>query len=180
MIGAVGHDVNKGLDTVLAAWTGLHGSGGWNAELVVAGPGETARWRADAAQCPSIRFTGPIAHAGELLDAADLIVSPVRYEAYGLAVHEAICRGVPPLVSRTAGIVERFPSGFDDMLLDSPGAAGEFAARLREWRRDVPAWRRRADALRQAFRGATLETMCGAIAQVGDRLERSHAAGIVA
>ena len=158
----------------------LDGSGGWDAELVVAGPGETARWRAAAAQCPSIRFAGPIANAGELLDAADLIVSPVRYEAYGLAVHEAICRGVPPLVSRTAGIVERFPSGFDGMLLDRPGAAEELAARLLEWRRDVPAWRRRADALRQTFRGATLDTMCGAIAQVGDRLERSHAAGTVA
>ncbi len=46
MIGALGHDVNKGLDTLLAAWRLAGAHAGWDVDLVVAGPGDTARWRA--------------------------------------------------------------------------------------------------------------------------------------
>ena len=176
LIGAVGHDANKGLDTVLAAWRRLARRGGWDGELVIAGPGDTSRWRALASNLPTVRFTGHIPNAGQLLDAADLLVSPVRYEAYGLAVHEAICRGVPALVSRTAGVVERFPPEFGELILDAPTDVEAIAARLVSWRADVGAWRRRVEPLGEALRADTLDAMCTAIARVGDALGAGAAA----
>ena len=47
----------------------------------------------------------------EILAALDGLVHPARYEAYGLSVHEALCRGVPSIVSASAGIAERYPGG---------------------------------------------------------------------
>ena len=44
-----------------------------------------------------------------ILAAADLMVHPARYEAYGLGVHEALCRGLPAIVSAAAGVTERIP-----------------------------------------------------------------------
>ena len=38
------------------------------------------------------------------------MVHPARYEAYGLGVHEAICRGLPAIVSAGAGIAELYPA----------------------------------------------------------------------
>jgi glycosyltransferase involved in cell wall biosynthesis len=55
-----------------------------------------------------------------ILAASDLLASPTRYEAYGLNVHEAICRGVPALVSRSAGVAERYPPELRSWLLDDP------------------------------------------------------------
>jgi glycosyltransferase involved in cell wall biosynthesis len=49
-------------------------------------------------------FLGTSNDVSGLLSDADLLISPVRYEAYGLAVQEAVVAGVPPVVSRTAGI----------------------------------------------------------------------------
>jgi len=167
MIGAVGHDVNKGLDTLLSAWRLAGARGDWAVDLVIAGPGDTSRWRA-AADAESIRFAGPIDDAGDLLDAADLLVSPVRYEAYGLAVHEALSRGVPALVSRTAGVVERLPPGFDHLLLDGGIDAGLLATRLLEWRDNLVGWRKGVESIGRELRVRTIDDMCREIAQVGD------------
>ena len=48
--------------------------------------------------------------------ACDLLIHPARYEAYGLAVHEALCRGLPALVSATAGVAERYPEDLGQLL----------------------------------------------------------------
>ena len=66
-----------------------------------------------------------------------MLVHPARYEAYGLAVHEALCCGVPALVSASAGVAERYPAVLGSLLLDDPNSASEMAARLRSWRGDT-------------------------------------------
>jgi glycosyltransferase involved in cell wall biosynthesis len=73
-----------------------------------------------------------------MMAAADLLVSPTRYDSYGLAVHEAICRGLPAIVSKCAGVAERFPDDLRDLLLDDPNDPAELARRMRlfESRRD--------------------------------------------
>ena len=38
-----------------------------------------------------------------------VLVSAPRHEAYGLNVQEAHCRGLPDLVSASAGVAERYP-----------------------------------------------------------------------
>ena len=55
-----------------------------------------------------------------VLAAADVLVSPTRFEPYGQGVHEAICCGLPVFVSRCAGIAERFPAELGDLLLENP------------------------------------------------------------
>ena len=50
-----------------------------------------------------------------VLAAADVLVHPARYEAYGLAVHEALCRGIPAIVSREAGVAERYPAALEPL-----------------------------------------------------------------
>jgi glycogen synthase len=77
-----------------------------------------------------------------VLAASDLLVSPVRYEAYGLNVHEAVCRGVPALVSRRAGVAERYPAALSEMLLPDPEDASDIAARLLRWRRSMHGWKK--------------------------------------
>ncbi len=66
----------------------------------------------------------------DILAAADVLVSPVRYESYGLNVQEAICCGVPAIVSRAAGVAERYPTELSDLLLPDPNDAWTI------WQRD--------------------------------------------
>lgn len=130
-------DRRKGFDTVFEAWRQLRRTDGWNGVLLVVGRGvELPLWkqRAEAAgMADSIRFLGYRGDVPDLLAASDILLSPTRYEAYGLAVQEAICRGVPALVSRSAGIAERYPAELSDLLLDDPDSAEELGARLLQW-----------------------------------------------
>ena len=66
----------------------------------------------------------------------DLLIHPARYEAYGLAVHEALCRGLPALVSAKAGVAERYPEDLGQLLLQDPENVNELIERLSAWRDD--------------------------------------------
>ena len=57
--------------------------------------------------------------------ACDLLIHPARYEAYGLAVHEALCRERPAIVTASAGVAERYPSDLSQLLLHDPDSADE-------------------------------------------------------
>jgi glycosyltransferase involved in cell wall biosynthesis len=141
-VGALG-DRRKGFDTVLAAWSRLTEEGGWDARLAVAGAGAEAemwRRRAEAAGLgDSVVFLGFQADVRLLLWAADALVSPTRYEAYGLAVQEAVCCGLPALVSRSAGVAERIGRDAAALLLPDPDDAADLARRLRAWRAEPDA-----------------------------------------
>jgi glycosyltransferase involved in cell wall biosynthesis len=172
-VGALGSDINKGFDILWQAWTQLSGSPQWDARLVVAGSGcRMPRWRDDAARRQlgdSVTFLGFTHDVRTLLAAADLLVSPVRYEAYGLNVHEALCRDVPVLVTRTAGVVERFDPRMTDALLPEHVTADVLAERLRQWRRDVPGWRVRAAATAARLRSRSWREMAAEL------VSRAHA-----
>ncbi|MCI0684022.1 MAG: glycosyltransferase family 4 protein [Gemmataceae bacterium] len=143
--GALSHDHNKGFDTLLNAWKSL--APDWDALLLAAGDGngrQTWQRRVAAAGLDRrVRFLGFTRRMPHLLASADLLVSPVRYEAYGLNVQEALCRGVPALVSRRAGIVEQLERDVQEMILADPEDAADLAARLRAWRTDINGWRER-------------------------------------
>ena len=143
--GALGHDNNKGFDTLWRAWRELSSDTEWDALLLVAGGGRgLAAWRArveGAGLSDAVRFLDFTERLAEVLAACDLLVSPVRYEAYGLNVHEAVCRGVPALVSRPAGVAERYPAALSEMLLPDPEDAADLAARLRRWRGSIDVWK---------------------------------------
>jgi glycosyltransferase involved in cell wall biosynthesis len=158
-IGALGHDRNKGFDVLFDAWRRLCGSPRWDADLLVAGAGAEVDlwWRRAAALGlgARIRMLGFTRRVPELLAASDLLVSPTHYEAYGLAVHEALCVGVPVLVTRSAGVAERIPPELSELLLTDPPCAADLEARLRCWREDIAGQRLRVAKLGACLRERT-------------------------
>ncbi len=178
--GALSHDNNKGFDTLLASWRSLAARGDWDAQLLVAGAGNgLARWRRLVSRerlGGSIEFLGFSRQFIELLAAADLLVSPVRYEAYGMNVQEAVCRGVPTLVSSRAGVVERFPSELSELVLPDPEDAEDLARRLLAWRTDQDGWRERFRPLSDAFRSYSWEHMASRIVELVEGADRGATA----
>jgi glycosyltransferase involved in cell wall biosynthesis len=173
-VGALG-DRRKGFDTLFAAWARLCARGGWDVDLKVAGTGaQREAWEREARARglgERIQFLGFRKDVPTLMAAADLLVAPTRYEPYGMGVHEALCTGLPALVSRTAGVAERYPPTLRDLLLDDPDDAGELVRRLEAW------WARGAEmashvaGLSAELRSHTWDRMS---AQIVELLERSQ------
>jgi len=136
-VGALG-DARKGFDVLYAAWTALCRDPTWDANLAVVGRGaDLPRWRDRAAAdglAERVRFLGFRTDVPRILAAADGLAHPARYDAYGLAAHEALCRGIPVIVSAAAGVSERYPPALAEMILRDSDSAGELADRLRYWR----------------------------------------------
>ena len=168
-VGALG-DTRKGFDTLFEAWRRLARDPGWDARLVVLGRGAALDgWRAAAApRRDSIEFLGFRADVPLVLRGCDALVSPTRYEPYGLAVHEALCRGLPALVTRTAGVAERYPPALHDWLLPDPDDAGDLADRLRRWRARPETGREALKALSDQLRAFTWDDMAEQIVALAE------------
>ena len=170
-VGALG-DRRKGFDTLFAAWTALCAEAGWDARLAVAGSGgELEAWRrraAEAGVADRIVFLGFQEDVRRLLWAADALVSPTRYEAYGLAVQEALCCGLPTLVSAGAGVAERIPLSLGPLLIPDPDDAADLAARLRAWRGAMDAHRAAALALSAGLRAWSWDDMARRIVELAE------------
>jgi glycosyltransferase involved in cell wall biosynthesis len=162
-VGGFGYDNRKGFDTLIEAWRRLCQDPAWDADLVMAGGGRaTAAVTAQIARdglTDRVRMVGFTNRVYDLLAASDLLVSPVRYEPYGLNVQEAICRGVPALVSAVAGVAEEYPPDLAEMLLPNADNAADLAARLRQWRGDIPKWRERFRPLSDRLRSRSWDDM---------------------
>jgi glycosyltransferase involved in cell wall biosynthesis len=165
-IGALG-DRRKGFDLLFDAWRSLAKDPAWDVDLLVAGEGsEVPAWRARAEQAgiaARIRFLGFRKDIASVLAAADVLVHPARYEAYGLGVHEAVCRGVPAIVTDIAGVTERLASSFQDLIVPSPPTPASISRALRTWRADVEGWRARANAAGAILRRRTWDDMSAEI-----------------
>jgi glycosyltransferase involved in cell wall biosynthesis len=159
-VGAPG-DHRKGFDTLFAAWQVLCKAPDWDAALVVAGAqAGVAEWQARAAAAgiaSRIHFLGFRRDLHDVLRACDALVAPARYEAYGLAVHEALCCGLPALVSQVAGVAERFPAELQALLLPDPEDVSDLVNRLRGWRAAATCYHAAALQLGEALRGYTWE-----------------------
>ena len=129
-IGALG-DRRKGLDTTLRAWREMRRSAATLPLLVVIGQGALlSELRSNVHQlglADDVRFLGFRTDVAQLLRAADLLIAPTRYEAYGLGVHEALCCGLPAIVSAHAGVAERYPPVLREWLLPDPENATDLA-----------------------------------------------------
>jgi glycosyltransferase involved in cell wall biosynthesis len=169
-VGALGYDTNKGFDVLFSAWRKLCARPDWDGDLIVAGGGRALDfWRQQIGQA---RLDGRITLLGftdrvpELLAASDLLVSPVRYEAYGLNVQEAICCSIPAMVTRGAGVAERYPADLQELLIDDPEDAEALADKLYRWRTVSTCWKQRIAFFSQALRGHSLEEMARQIVSV--------------
>lgn len=162
-VGALGYDCNKGMDVLFNAWRRLCARPDWDADLLVAGGGlALPAWRRQIAQAgldDRIRLAGFVDRIPEVLAAADLLVSPVRYEAYGLNVHEAICCGVPAMVTKSAGVAERYPAELRPLLIEDPEDVDALVAKLLRWRMAIDYWREKIAPFSQELRSYTLDDM---------------------
>ena len=162
-VGGLGRDDRKGFDTLLAAWIRLCADPEWDVDLVVAGGGRGVEsWKhrvARAGLAHRVRMLGFTERVAEVLAAADVLVSPVRYEAYGLNVQEAICCGVPAIVSACAGVAERYPAQLGGLLLRNPGDVGELVERIHGWRKSIDGWKESVKPLTAELRSRSWEAM---------------------
>jgi glycosyltransferase involved in cell wall biosynthesis len=166
-VGALG-DTRKGFDTLFDAWGRLVRGGAWDARLAVVGTGASLEdWRRRAGGLGgSIDFLGFRKDVPEVLRGCDALVSPTRYEAYGLGVHEALCCGLPALVSRSAGVAERYPAELEDWLIPDPDDAADLAARLGRWRERAATPSAALADFSARLRGETWDHMAGQIVAV--------------
>ena len=169
-VGTMGFDLNKGFDVLWSAWERLASAGNWNATLLVAGAGgRLPFWRREAERAgigDRIKFLGNTPRVREVLAAADLLVSPVRYEAYGLNVQEALCRGTAVMVTSNAGIVERFDDDLAELVLPRDVNGPALADRLRQWAGDVDGWRARAASTAAKLQARTWDQMAAEIVEL--------------
>ena len=137
-IGALGHDRNKGLDTLLDAWAFLKRDRYVTGRVFAIGAA-VPRWRAEIAARgleADVTLLGSRDDAGDILAAADLLVAPTRYDSYGLAVQEALCRHVPAITSSGSGVSERYPPSLARLVLPDPDDARALAERIAWCARD--------------------------------------------
>lgn len=165
-IGALG-DRRKGFDTLFSAWQQLCAYSDWDADLVTVGVGaELPLWqkRAETAGISSrIRFLGFRSDVPDLLRAVDCLVAPTRYEAYGLGVQEALCCGLPALVSATAGVAERYPPHLSDLLLPAPEDAVDLVVRLQSWRKRIDDYRTLVSSFSEKLQSYSWDDMAKSI-----------------
>jgi glycosyltransferase involved in cell wall biosynthesis len=144
-VGALGFEHTKGFDILFESWRCLCARPDWDADLLAAGAGGALpMWRQKASQArlsSRVRMLGFTPKIRELLAAADLLISPARYDAYGLNVQEAICRGVPAIVSTRAGVSERYSPQLAPLLIADPENTGEVTEKLLLWRSQMEAWK---------------------------------------
>lgn len=153
-VGALG-DRRKGFDILYEAWLDLARDASWDVRLLVVGAGRDLEyWRARSSQdglASRISFLGFRKDVELLLGAADILVHAARYEAYGLAVQEALCCGVPAIVCEEAGVSERISGALRELILPTSFTARDIASRLVIWRSAVDCFRSEAAKVGQVL-----------------------------
>ncbi len=150
-------DARKGFSVLIEAWKRLCADPNWDVHLAVAGANS-----GPAAKIlePRVHFLGFRDDIPQVLTACDALVSPARYEAYGLAVHEALCSGLPAFVTADAGVAERYPADLQHLLLTNPEDPADLCARLLRWRGCIDQDRAGISELSQKLRSRTWDHAC--------------------
>jgi UDP-glucose:(heptosyl)LPS alpha-1,3-glucosyltransferase len=143
----------KGLDRLLAIWSTPSLE---NAYLLVVGDDARIRRyrrRARAAAGKRIVFTGRQAAVERYYGAADVLVLPSIQEAFGNVVLEALCCGVPPIVTRGVGAAEVLQGDLGQGIVDDPDDAAELVHKITVQLRDAqqPGYREKARRLGEGF-----------------------------
>jgi glycosyltransferase involved in cell wall biosynthesis len=181
-VGGLGYDDRKGFDVLFRAWEALCSRPDWDVDLIVAGTGPAApEWQARVKQSgleDRIRLLGFTDQVKSVLAAADLLISPVRYESYGLNVQEAICRGVPAMVSASAGVAEQYDAAFAPLLLPDPEDAGDLVERLLAWRSNQEQWRARFQPFGDRLRSRSWRDTAADFVSIVENERPAKAAGL--
>jgi len=170
-VGALG-DSRKGFDIAFRSWQVLCADSAWDAHLAVVGRGaELPIWKRraeESAMSERIHFLDFRSDVSDILRACDAMIAPSRYEPYGLAVHEALCCGLPAIVSARAGVAELYSSELADLVLPDPEDALDVAARIRLWKANPEFFRNATETLSSAMRAYTWNDMAAKIVELGE------------
>jgi len=165
-IGALG-DRRKGFDMLYEAWRVLSATPDFNLNLWVVGAGKDAdHWKTRSAAeglSGRIHFLGFRKDVERLLRAADLMIHPARYEAYGLAVQEALCCGVPVILSKDAGVAERLSPELTPLLMDPTDGSHSIVRAVIRWKSDRIQLQECTSRLANELRAWTWDLMAGLI-----------------
>jgi UDP-glucose:(heptosyl)LPS alpha-1,3-glucosyltransferase len=122
----------KGLPPLLDAMQRLNHP---KLKLLVAGRADTRPYLAGIAARnlqDKVVFTGPSSDVSALHAAADLFVLPTQYEAFCLAILEALGSGLPVITSDVPGAGDTIQPGINGLLLNNPRDAAELAQRIEQ------------------------------------------------
>lgn len=176
-IGALG-DRRKGFDTLLKAWANLTPVITRSAQLLVIGSGaeerELKRLAAGLGRDDNIQFLGFRKDVSRILRASDALVSPTRYEPFGLAVLEALCCGLPAIVSADAGVAELYPEAIRPLLLAKADDSGKLAEKIGDLVLHAEYWRDEVRPISLRVRSHTWDAMACEILQSIVTFSSSH------
>ncbi|WP_414565667.1 MULTISPECIES: glycosyltransferase family 4 protein [unclassified Anabaena] len=123
--------VEKGLDTLLAAWQLLEGK----VPLKIVGDGPLASQVMDAVKkLPQVEWLGrrPMSEVHKLMGEAMFVVFPSKwYETFGRVAVEAFAKGTPVIAANIGAIAELVESGRTGLHF-SPGDPNDLAAKV-QW-----------------------------------------------
>ena len=130
---------HKGQDTLIDALAALGADPGWSCTIagsLTAFPefaDHVSRRAEKAGIGDRVTLTGALddEELGEAYQRADLVVAPSRTESYGLAIADALRRGIPVLASRVGGIPEAVADRA--AILVPPGDARAWSEALGRW-----------------------------------------------
>jgi len=181
-VGGLGYDDRKGFDVLFRAWRTLCARSDWDGDLLVAGSGPASpAWQAKVQQAgleKRIRLLGFTDQIKSVLAAADLLISPARYESYGLNVQEAICRGVPAIVSASAGVAEQYDASFVPLLLPDPEDTVDLVERLLAWRSNKDEWRRHLHSFADRLRSRSWRDTAADFVSIAENERPREATGL--
>lgn len=130
----VGHEIaRKGLATAMQALQQLDRQ---DAQLLVVGRLQEDRVFRLAQQHGvdgRVKFCGPTADLGLYHAAADAMVLPTQYEAFCLAILEALGSGLPAVTSAVPGAQDAIRVDVNGSLIEDPLDAAGFANQLNHW-----------------------------------------------
>jgi len=120
----------KGYGTILEAMRILGRS---DVRLLVVGRANAVQAESEAAACglqDQVIVCGPTSKVAQYHAAADLFVLPTQYEAFCLAILEALGSGLPVITSTVPGARDAIQPGINGALIEDPKSAEELAAAL--------------------------------------------------
>ena len=103
------------------------------AKLLIAGWGDARAYgqlASDMGVRDRVIFVGRTREAWKYYAASDLFLLPTHYEAFGLAILEAMATGLPILVSCRTGAAELIHDGIDGLLIQNPRDVPAISATL--------------------------------------------------
>jgi UDP-glucose:(heptosyl)LPS alpha-1,3-glucosyltransferase len=77
-----------------------------------------------------VQFCGPTRDVASFHAASDLFILPTQYEAFCLAILEALASGLPVITTRVPGAYDAIQPGINGMLIEDPTNGSELAAAI--------------------------------------------------